>query len=69
MTEDSIADASLREPRDSDADPVQICATCDAVVEDSEWHPATTRVTETGEVVIYLFCSDACKSQWQAPRD
>lgn len=69
MTEDSIADASLREPRDADGDSVQICATCGAVVEDSEWHPVATRVTETGEVVIYLFCSDACKNQWQTTRD
>ena len=67
MTEDAIADASLRESRD--ADPVQICATCGAVVEDSEWHPTTVRVTEAGEVVIYLFCTDPCKTRWQATHD
>ena len=66
MTEDSIADASLRETPDPDADPVRICATCDAVVADSEWYPTTTRVTETGAVVIYLFCTEACKTEWQA---
>ncbi|WP_435177135.1 DUF7576 family protein [Halorussus sp. AFM4] len=67
MTDDSLADASLRET--PDADPVRVCATCDAVVADSEWHPTTTRVTESGEVVIYLFCTEACKTEWQAARD
>ncbi|NHN60484.1 MULTISPECIES: hypothetical protein [Halorussus] len=69
MSEDSIADASLREHPDTEADPVRICAACDAVVEDSDWHPATTRVTEAGEVVIYLFCTEGCKTEWQAARD
>lgn len=66
MTTDSIADASLRETQDADADPIQICATCNAGVEDSAWHPVSTRTTDTGEVVVYLFCTDACKAQWQA---
>lgn len=69
MAEDSIAGASLREAPDDEADPVRVCAACDAVVEDSDWHPATTRVAESGEVLIYLFCSDACKTEWRASRE
>lgn len=69
MSDDSIADASLREPTESDADPVEVCATCDAVVEDTEWHPAATHVTDAGEVVIYLFCTEACKAEWRATRE
>jgi hypothetical protein len=69
MNEHSIADVSLRGTSDPEADSVQVCAACDAVVDDSEWHPVTTRVTEAGEVVIYLFCTEACKTQWQPARD
>lgn len=69
MTDDSIADACLDEAPNEEADPDRICATCGDVVEDSEWHPVTTQTDETGEVVVYLFCSTACQTQWEATND
>lgn len=69
MTDDSIADACLGEAPSEDADPDRICATCGDVVEDSEWHPVTTQIEETGEVAVYLFCSTSCQTQWEASND
>lgn len=69
MTDDSIADTCLVEAPSENADPDRICATCGDVIADSEWHPATTQVADTGEIVVYLFCSIACQTQWEASND
>lgn len=69
MTEESIADASLRDAPDGESDAIRICATCNAVVENAEWHPVSARTTEAGEVAVYLFCSEACKAQWQTSHE
>lgn len=69
MTDDSIADACLGEAPSEDAAPDHLCATCGAVVADSEWHPVATQIDETGKVVVYLFCSTGCQTQWDASTD
>lgn len=69
MTDNSIADACLGEAPSEDADPDRLCATCGDVVADSEWHPVATQIDETGEVIVYLFCSIACQMEWNASND
>lgn len=69
MTDNSIADACLGEAPSEDAAPNRICATCGDAVENFERHPVATRTDETGEVAVYLFCSTACETQWEASND
>jgi endogenous inhibitor of DNA gyrase (YacG/DUF329 family) len=42
------------------------CAECGNPVPAAEWHPVTTRRDEDGEMEIYAFCSEGCRSSWQA---
>ena len=41
------------------------CAACGDPVPADEWHPVATDRDEDGEMKIYAFCSEACRSSWQ----
>lgn len=69
MTDNSIADVCLREAPSEDGTPDRLCATCGEVIADAERHPVATDVDETGEVSVYVFCSTACRAQWEASTD
>lgn len=69
MSDDSIAGACRREPPDGDGGPVHVCAVCGDPIDDAERHPVATRIGEAGEVVVYLFCSPACRTRWDESND
>jgi hypothetical protein len=45
------------------------CEECDAPISAEEWHPVTTERGDDGEVRIRNFCSEQCRSAWDAERD
>lgn len=45
--------------------PERRCATCDDVIDTSEWHPAAA-VYEDDELAMYAFCSQECREAWEA---
>ncbi|MCT9097582.1 hypothetical protein [Haloarchaeobius sp. HME9146] len=40
------------------------CAICGTPVTTSEWHPAATKTTATGKLVIVSFCGQPCRDDW-----
>jgi len=44
------------------------CTNCDGRIPAEEWHPVTTVRDDDGEVEIYAFCSEPCRTAWQAER-
>ncbi|WP_134669282.1 DUF7576 family protein [Halorussus marinus] len=69
MSDESIAEACRREAPAPDADRAHVCAVCDEPIDDAERHPVATRIGESGAVVLYLFCSPACRTRWDESSD
>jgi endogenous inhibitor of DNA gyrase (YacG/DUF329 family) len=44
----------------------ETCAECGDRVPASEWHPVATHRDDDGEMEIYAFCSESCRTSWQA---
>jgi hypothetical protein len=42
------------------------CAECGDHIPSGEWHPVATLRDGDGEMDIYDFCSEDCRSSWQA---
>lgn len=45
------------------------CAECGSPVPTDEWYPVATERDDDGEVLIHSFCSEECRSAWEADRD
>ncbi|MFC7080646.1 DUF7576 family protein [Halorussus caseinilyticus] len=44
----------------------ETCIRCGDAIPSDEWHPVATVRDEDGEVEIYDFCSEACRTAWQS---
>lgn len=44
----------------------QRCTHCGASIDREEWHPVATLRDDEGTAEIYDFCSDDCRSAWEA---
>ena len=51
----------------TDASGLDVCAACGQTLHDGEWHPVVTDRTADGELTLYSFCDDDCRSAWAAP--
>jgi hypothetical protein len=41
------------------------CAECGDPIPSDEWHPVATRRDEDGEIEIFDFCGESCRSAWR----
>jgi len=44
------------------------CSHCGDDVPAEEWHPVATARDDDGDVEIYAFCNEACRSAWERER-
>jgi len=44
------------------------CSHCGEDVPTEEWHPVATARDDDGDVDIYAFCDEACRSAWKRER-
>lgn len=42
------------------------CAECGEPIAADEWHLVATQRDDDGDVEIYAFCSEDCRSSWRA---
>lgn len=52
------------EPTDGETRPTT-CHVCGADVNPTAWHPVATRTDDEGEFHLHLFCSLACRREWE----
>jgi hypothetical protein len=44
------------------------CACCGTPIQANVRHPTYTELTDDGELQLYIFCDDICKSAWLTSR-
>ncbi|UPV99622.1 hypothetical protein M0R88_13995 [Halorussus gelatinilyticus] len=42
------------------------CTYCDGRIPAEEWHPVATVRDDDGDVEIYAFCSEPCRTSWRS---
>lgn len=58
---DEIADQSL-DFGDQEDDVTYVCASCEAAIDVSEWHPVVARSNDAP--TVFLFCGASCRREW-----
>lgn len=70
MLDSCVPTRNATEDRRSERDRMsQQCTHCDEHVPAEDWHPVATVRGDDGEIAVHLFCSEECRSAWQADRD